>query len=134
MKNVLRAKDCFPVVQMMSFDAQNIPIDVWDASEGLPIAGALIMIFLDIILYGLLAAWLDNVLPTEYGTKRPLWFPCQPSFWLKQSPYILRNQDYFQEASEADFEGADIEEVPVGMKNTEALIIANIQKTYRVKP
>ena len=53
----------------MYFDSQNAAIDIWDSSEGLPIAGALIMILVDIILYGLLAAWLDNILPTEYGTR-----------------------------------------------------------------
>ena len=76
---------CF---QLMLFDSQNAAIDVWDNSEGLPIAGAMIMIFLDIILYGLLAAWLDNILPTEYGTRRVPWFCFQPSYWVKQQVYI----------------------------------------------
>ena len=76
---------CF---QLMLFDSQNAAIDVWDNSEGLPIAGAMIMIFLDIILYGLLAAWLENILPTEYGTRRVPWFCFQPSYWGKQQVYI----------------------------------------------
>ena len=72
----------------MYFDTQNKPMDLWDDSDGLPIAGGLIMIFIDIILYGLLAAWLDNILPTEYGTRRPPWFCLQPSYWVRKNVYI----------------------------------------------
>ena len=69
---------------MMDFVSTGSEIDLWDDLKGLPIAGAMIMIFIDIILYGLLAYWLDQVLPTEYGTKRPLLFFIQPSFWSKK--------------------------------------------------
>ena len=33
--------------------------------SGLPIAGCLVMLVLDTLLYGVLAAWLDNIIPTE---------------------------------------------------------------------
>ena len=33
--------------------------------SGLPIAGCLVMLLLDTLLYSLLAAWLDNIIPTE---------------------------------------------------------------------
>ena len=45
-------------------------------------AGVLIMLMVDTILYGLLAAWLDNIIPTEYGTRRQPWFFLVPSYWL----------------------------------------------------
>ena len=38
----------------------------------------------DTILYGLLAYYLDNVMPTEYGTVRKPWFCLDPAFWCKR--------------------------------------------------
>ena len=66
---------------MMYFDSQGKALDLWDDSTGIPIAGAIIMILIDLILYGLLAAWLDNILPTEYGTRRPPFFCLDPNYW-----------------------------------------------------
>ena len=40
------------------------------------------MMAVDIVLYGLLAAWLDNIIPTEYGTRRKPWFFLLPSYWV----------------------------------------------------
>ncbi len=79
---------------MMYFDSANLDIDLWDDSEGLPIAGAMIMILIDIFLYGMLAAWLDNILPTEYGTRRPPWFCFQPSYWRRQNVYLRYHNDF----------------------------------------
>ena len=73
---------------MMYFDSQNKASDLWDSSEGLPIAGAMIMLLVDTILYGLLAAWLDNILPTEFGTRRSPWFCFQPSYWFRKDVSI----------------------------------------------
>ena len=38
----------------------------------------------DTLLYGLLAYYLDNVMPTEYGTVRKPWFFLDPAFWCKR--------------------------------------------------
>ena len=43
------------------------------------------MLFFDAVLYGVLAWYLDNVLPTEFGTQLPLYFPLLPSYWLGAS-------------------------------------------------
>ena len=137
----------------MYFDSRNLSIDLWDSSEGLPIAGAMIMILVDTIFYGLLAAWLDNILPTEYGTRRSPFFCLQPSYWSPKNVYIrfeflkISNgtsgaQSFFifseenslmtrTNSPQNDFEGPDIEEIPVGMRNTEALVISNIKKTFK---
>lgn len=39
------------------------------------------MLLFDAVLYGLLAWYLDKVLPSEYGTSMPLYFPLLPSYW-----------------------------------------------------
>ena len=39
------------------------------------------MLLLDAVLYGLLAAYLEAVLPSEFGTHLPFYFPLLPSYW-----------------------------------------------------
>ena len=56
-----------------------------EADGTVPLGGILIMMSADIVLYGLLAYYLDNVLPTEYGTRRKPWFPFQLSFWVSET-------------------------------------------------
>ena len=47
--------------------------------------GLMIMLGVDTVLYGMLAIWLDNILPTEYGTRRVPWFCFQPDYWRSSS-------------------------------------------------
>ena len=61
----------------------NSDIDLWDDSTGIPIAGALILLLIDTVHYALLAYYLDQVVSTEYGTRRHPLFFIQPSFWRK---------------------------------------------------
>ena len=63
-------------------DIEQREIDFWETDGTVPLGGILIMMSVDIVLYGLLAYYLDNVLPTEYGTRRKPWFPFQLSFWV----------------------------------------------------
>lgn len=39
------------------------------------------MLILDFFLYGLIAWYLDQVLPSEFGTQLPWYFPMLPSYW-----------------------------------------------------
>jgi len=39
------------------------------------------MMVVDAVLYGVLAWYLDKVLPSEFGTQLPLYFPFLPSYW-----------------------------------------------------
>ena len=43
------------------------------------------MLFFDAVLYGVLAWYLDNVLPSEFGTPLPLYFFLMPSYWFGTS-------------------------------------------------
>uniref|UniRef100_A0A7N8WK55 ATP-binding cassette, sub-family A (ABC1), member 4b n=1 Tax=Mastacembelus armatus TaxID=205130 RepID=A0A7N8WK55_9TELE len=45
----------------------------------------LLMIF-DAALYAILAWYLDNVFPGQYGIGRPFYFPFQPSYWQRAAP------------------------------------------------
>jgi ABC transporter len=54
----------------------------WNRSEGdYSFDTCLTMLFLDTILYIFLAWYLDQVVPREYGTPRPVWFLFSPYYW-----------------------------------------------------
>ncbi|TRY62479.1 hypothetical protein DNTS_007141, partial [Danionella cerebrum] len=46
---------------------------------------SIIMMAVDTVLYAVLAWYLDNVFPGQYGIGRPCYFPVQPSYWLNRS-------------------------------------------------
>jgi len=102
---------------ILKFDLEGTPLssDVLWSTEvcGLPLAGVLIMLAVDTVLYGMLAAWLDNIIPTEYGTRRQSWFCLMPSYWMPQIQSQRR-----------------MSVLPTEMIGNEAVIIRNIKKTF----
>uniref|UniRef100_A0A8B9HXY2 P-type phospholipid transporter n=1 Tax=Astyanax mexicanus TaxID=7994 RepID=A0A8B9HXY2_ASTMX len=44
------------------------------------------MMLFDSVLYAVLAWYLDNVFPGQYGIGRPFYFPLQPSYWQRPEP------------------------------------------------
>ena len=75
--------------KLFLLDIEQRDIDFWETDGTVPLGGILIMMSVDIVLYGLLAYYLDNVLPTEYGTRRKPWFPFQLSFWVSGQWYSI---------------------------------------------
>ncbi|XP_049603565.1 retinal-specific phospholipid-transporting ATPase ABCA4 isoform X1 [Syngnathus scovelli] len=65
---------------------------------------SIFMMALDAILYGILAWYLDNVFPGQYGIGRPFYFPLQPSYWHKSSSAAAAADDLdtSQEADNAE--------------------------------
>uniref|UniRef100_A0A8C1RYP3 ATP-binding cassette, sub-family A (ABC1), member 4a n=1 Tax=Cyprinus carpio TaxID=7962 RepID=A0A8C1RYP3_CYPCA len=57
---------------------------------------SIIMMAVDTVLYGVLAWYLDNVFPGQYGIGRPFYFPIQPSYWLNR-PEPLKQGDFFDQ-------------------------------------
>ncbi|XP_056149332.1 retinal-specific phospholipid-transporting ATPase ABCA4 [Lampris incognitus] len=62
----------------------------WDNIQTSPLDGdmysfltSVYMMMLDAVLYGVLAWYLDNVFPGQYGIGRPFYFPFQASYWQK---------------------------------------------------
>uniref|UniRef100_A0A671UI51 ATP-binding cassette, sub-family A (ABC1), member 4a n=1 Tax=Sparus aurata TaxID=8175 RepID=A0A671UI51_SPAAU len=71
----------------------------WDNIQTSPLEGdefsfltSICMMGLDSILYGVLAWYLDNVFPGQYGIGRPFYFPFLPCYWLN-SVAPEENQD-----------------------------------------
>ncbi|KAM9790018.1 retinal-specific phospholipid-transporting ATPase ABCA4-like [Neosynchiropus ocellatus] len=44
---------------------------------------SVLMMMVDAVVYGVLAWYLDNVFPGQYGIGRPFYFPLQPSYWQR---------------------------------------------------
>ena len=79
------------------------------------------MLIVDIILYFLLALYLDNVIPTQYGQRRSPYFIFMPSFW--KSLFNGRKKEGLnREMSAREQETSeDIETVHADMYGNEAI-------------
>ncbi|XP_072306658.1 retinal-specific phospholipid-transporting ATPase ABCA4-like isoform X1 [Eucyclogobius newberryi] len=61
----------------------------WDNIQTSPLEGdefsflnSICMMALDSVLYGVLAWYLDNVFPGQYGISQPFYFPLRPHYWF----------------------------------------------------
>lgn len=52
------------------------------------------MLFVDAILYSVLAWYIDKVLPSEYGTALPYYFPLLPSYWCNMKCCDANERQY----------------------------------------
>ncbi|XP_077470976.1 retinal-specific phospholipid-transporting ATPase ABCA4-like isoform X1 [Stigmatopora argus] len=76
------------------------------------------MMALDAILYGLLAWYLDNVFPGQYGIGQPFYFPLQPSYWCNASSApASKDEPAVSEADEAEKDPESVD-CPVDTVNT----------------
>ncbi|CAL4074301.1 unnamed protein product, partial [Meganyctiphanes norvegica] len=106
--------------------------NIWEG-PGLPFAGSLIMISVDIIIYLALTLYLDAVVPSEYGTKQPPWFIFKPSFWLGNKKKGFNQLVYADNESYNDGENEvnpNIEAVGSEFIGHEAVRLHNLKKSY----
>lgn len=71
--------------------------NIWTnpTNVGLSMGESLIMLLVDTIMYGTLAYYLDNVLPSEHGNrKHPLFF-LKPSFWNQKAIHRRKQGENF---------------------------------------
>jgi len=92
----------------------------WSVEEGHIIG----MLVLDIFIYAFLVWYLDNVIPGEYGTKRPWYFIFTKSFWLNKS---ARNSS---SDIESTYDNQDVELIPVDIRNKTTVSIRNLRKEF----
>jgi ATP-binding cassette subfamily A (ABC1) protein 3 len=55
------------------------------------------MLFVDGIIYGILAWYLEKVVPSEFGTQLPFWFPFMPSCKFAFSEYLIQHIMYYNQ-------------------------------------
>ncbi|XP_031417198.1 ATP-binding cassette sub-family A member 5 [Clupea harengus] len=90
----------------------------------------LLMLFLDCILYLLLAVYLDQVLPGEFGMRRSIIYFLKPSYWSqRRKHYVEVSSVYEAEVNGATMGDESIE--PVSPEFKKAIRINNIRKVYK---
>ena len=93
------------------------------------------MMLVDAILYGVMAWYLDKVLPSEYGTQMPFYFVFQPSFWFGVE--IIHTDQSLEDPLLAMTESdqTKIESVTEELKSQEdderCLTIRNLRKVFK---
>uniref|UniRef100_A0A8D3CCQ9 Cholesterol transporter ABCA5 n=1 Tax=Scophthalmus maximus TaxID=52904 RepID=A0A8D3CCQ9_SCOMX len=99
-----------------------------------PLYVPLIMLVLDCVLYLLLAVYLDQVLPGEFGMRRSLVYFLKPSYWSKRSKrYVEVSSVYDAEVNGAPGGNESVEPVSPEFRGKEAIRINNIHKVYKEK-
>uniref|UniRef100_A0A674F6X7 Cholesterol transporter ABCA5 n=1 Tax=Salmo trutta TaxID=8032 RepID=A0A674F6X7_SALTR len=99
-----------------------------------PLYAPLLMLVLDCILYLLLAVYLDQVLPGEFGMRRSLVYFMKPSYWSKRSKrYVEVSSVYETEVNGAPGVDESVEPVSPEFRGKEAIRINNIRKVYKEK-
>uniref|UniRef100_A0A8C6PAR5 P-type phospholipid transporter n=1 Tax=Nothobranchius furzeri TaxID=105023 RepID=A0A8C6PAR5_NOTFU len=76
---------------------------------------SILMMLLDAVLYAVLAWYLDNVFPGQYGIGRPFYFPLQPSYWQRPKPsHTEMENPNLEEEEDTGKEGQDPAQWPSG--------------------
>ncbi|KYQ89172.1 ABC transporter A family protein [Tieghemostelium lacteum] len=109
---------------------------------------------IDFFVFLIVALYLDNVIQSEYGVSKPLYFFLQPSYWKSSPPKISANSETHQPTSKAkkngligkdeiEMEGGEMEDEEVVnernniINNTvsedTAVKIVNLRKVYTTK-
>ncbi|NXV45686.1 ABCA5 protein, partial [Uria aalge] len=96
-----------------------------------PLFLSLVLLVLDSIFYLLVAVYLDQVIPGEFGLRRTPFFFMKPSFWSK-------HRKNYKELYESSVNGSlsfseIVEPVPSEFQGKEAIRISCVQKTFRKK-
>ncbi|XP_059181099.1 ATP-binding cassette sub-family A member 5 [Centropristis striata] len=99
-----------------------------------PLYVPLLMLVVDCILYLVLAVYLDQVLPGEFGMRRSLVYFLKPSYWSKRRKrYVEVSSVYDAEVKGATGGDESVEPVSPEFRGKEAIRISNIHKVYKEK-
>lgn len=100
-------------------------------NEDFPMFASILMIFVDTLLYSLLAVYLDNVLPGQYGTRYPPYYFLMPSYWRHRKP---NGDEMFKEIQnfKAPTTTEDVEPVSKELEGSMAIRIASLTKAFKV--
>jgi ATP-binding cassette subfamily A (ABC1) protein 3 len=60
--------------------------------ENLHLGHVCIMLAIDILLYMIIAWYIDGIKPGKYGIAKPLYFPFLPSYWLGRPRNVAKNK------------------------------------------
>ncbi|XP_061877711.1 retinal-specific phospholipid-transporting ATPase ABCA4-like isoform X1 [Entelurus aequoreus] len=105
----------------------------WDNIQTSPLEGdefsfltSICMMAVDTVLYAVLAWYLDNIFPGQYGIGRPFYFPLMPCYWLNTVAPATDNSHNKHELSKKGFdnpackEQGEVQKTPEKPKTAEA--------------
>jgi len=118
-------------ILLLEMNSGGVNYETLWVGPGLPIAGSYIMLSIDIVLYMLLAFYLDNVLPSQYGSRQSPWFCLKPSFWLRPPPRKLGVDNDNYDNYDGSVDNGDIEALPASLRGKEAVTIRALTKTFK---
>ncbi|XP_063076854.1 ATP-binding cassette sub-family A member 5 [Engraulis encrasicolus] len=99
-----------------------------------PLYVPLLMLTIDCLLYLLLAVYLDQVLPGEFGMRRSIIYFLKPSYWSqRRKRYVEVSSVYETEVNGAPVIDESVEPVSPEFRGKEAIRINNIRKVYKEK-
>lgn len=117
---------------VLDLQGEGVNFDNLWSGPGIPFGGSLVMMTLDIFLYGWLAYYLDSVIPSEYGVKRSAWFCFTPGFWCKKKVQRIPSSNGESNSFIPEEEtNRDVEPVVREMKGREAIRIVDLYKSYQ---
>lgn len=95
-----------------------------------PLYAPLVMLLVDTLLYFFLAAYLDNVIPGEFGARQKPWYFLMPSYWCSKGDddLALLHRVEYSEGNE-EF----VESVPAELKDKTAVRLLDIHKEFKSK-
>ncbi|XP_033629986.1 ATP-binding cassette sub-family A member 5-like isoform X1 [Asterias rubens] len=89
-----------------------------------------VMLYVDAVLYFLLAIYFDNVVPGAYGRHKPLFFCFMPSYWSRKERNAYGSSSPIDNEVVNNDEG-DVELVSQEMKGRASIRIRNMKKTFK---
>jgi ABC-type multidrug transport system fused ATPase/permease subunit len=99
--------------------------------DGYSVADALVMMFVDCILYFLLAWYLDKTVATPFGTSQRWYFCCLPSYWCA-SCRKAGKQPAVSESEALVGRTSSIMEVPEELAQKPGIRIRQLRKEFEV--
>lgn len=117
-------------IMVLDIKGEGVTLSNLWSGPGIPLGGSILMMAFDIILYSLLALYLDAVVPSEHGTKQKPCFCFYPSFWITKKEVKVPLLNGESTVNSFNNYEADVEPVPREMRGREAIKIVDLVKVF----
>ncbi|XP_072882204.1 cholesterol transporter ABCA5 [Hemitrygon akajei] len=91
-----------------------------------------IMLILDSLLYLVVAVYLDQVLPGEFGQHQPFFYFLQPSYWFRKKKHYDQIECE-NELGQGSIFNEVVEAIPAEFKGKEAIRLSDVYKLFKGK-
>ena len=115
---------------LCGFATTGVPLVLSSQFKSFSFMDVLTMEIVDLILFTLLGAYLDQVLPKEWGTRQPFYFFLTPRYWGFLNRGNQGNVQYEIEADKAQFIEAVSNDLKQQEKDKVALMLNGLEKHF----